>query len=679
MDTPFDGTTGMKTAFSLLVIFLLSLCACTPYRDVPLEKDFLEPVSGLDTLNIENRINDIKKSLRYSPKDPSLHRKLAIYYRLKATPYSRAMSIEEIERAIMLAPDDPLNHVEKGLTLYAMRFIGEAEDAIKQAIRLDPGFFHAWFQLGRIEKDRYLLNMCFTERKENAIRCFKKACNIDDTHEETLYNLGLLHCLRRMYKTSKKYASRAATLHPDNPRHHLLLGTILFRMRLFEGAAREYDIALTLMDDAERSYYLDAAPLLPFKQREEYLKWPEDQGKKWSGRFWLRNDPTPATELNERLLEHYERVFLARELLTHDRLELDGAETARGLALISYGLPDKFLYNLGGGLQGPMVVWEYTREGTGFRLYFQDEFLNGNYHIPIDPAFIGIATATQNILNTVPQSYEYPVAFIPAGIQVASASRMLGSGNTRVEFSVAIPDSAIDDPGVRFTLVLSIFDFDLNRIVNEIRHLRPDTLLSFERGEESYRLFNFNIDLIPPSGKCDMAMELTGGKPYRRATCDKEIDITDLAWNKPGASDIRLNLSLPESGCTSFLDPIPVYYNGTRLCMSYDIYNLSGNQDGLSRYRLTYSIKPVPKSDKDYNGIRKALWWIARSTRGGMDKVRPFISSSLEQSIDSPHVTDALQIELGSIEPGRYVLILDIEDLISGGAIRREREFIIRD
>ncbi|MBU8922758.1 MAG: GWxTD domain-containing protein [Bacteroidales bacterium] len=669
----------MKTVFSLFMIFLLMLCACTPYRDIPVDKDFLNPLSGLDTLNIKNSINDVKESLRFRPEDPSLHRKLAIYYRLMATPYSRAISIEEIDRAIALDPDDPLNHVERGLTLYAMRFIGDAEAAMKQAIKLDPGFFHAWFQLGRIEKDRYLVNMCFTERKENAISYFKKAYNIDDTHEETLYNLGLLHCLRRMYKTSKKYASRASTLHPDNPKHHLLLGTILFRMGLFEDAAKEYDTALILMDDLENSYYLDTAPLLPFKQREEYLKWPETQGRKWSGRFWLRNDPTPATELNERLLEHYERVFLARELLTHDRLGLDGAETARGLALISYGLPDKFLYNLGGGLHGSMVAWEYCGEGTGFTLYFQDEFLNGNYHIPIDPAFISIATATQNILNSVPQSYEYPVAFIPAGIHVASARRMLASGNTDLEFSIAIPDSAIDDPGTDFTLVLSIFDFDLNRIIYEIHRIRPDTLLSFKRGEESYRLFNFNIGMIPPSGKCDMAIELTGGKPYRRATCEREIEIGDLSWDKPGASDIRFTLSLSEVGCTSLLDPIPAYDHGTRLCLSYDIYNLSRGQDNLSRYRLTYAIKTVSKSAEDYSGIRKTLWWIARSARGGSDDVSPFISSSLEQSIDSPHVTDALQIELGSIEPGRYVLTLDIEDIVSGGTIRREREFVIKD
>jgi len=349
------------------------------------------------------------------------------------------------------------------------------------------------------------------------------------------------------------------------------------------------------------------------------------------------------------------------------------------MALVSYGLPDKFLYNLGGGLHGPMVVWEYNAENTGFRLYFQDEFLNGNYHIPIDPGFMSIASATQNIFNSVPQSYTYPVEFIPAGIQVASARRMLPSGNTELEFSIAIPDSAIDDTQAIYTFVLSIFDFNLNRIVNEIHDIRPDTLLSFVRDDESYRLFNFYIDLIPPSGNCDLAIEFTGGRPYRRATCEKELEIGDLSWSKPGASDIRFNLSIPETACTSLLDPIPIYHNGTRLCLSYDIYNLTRNKDGLSRYKVTYAIRPVPKTADDYNRIRRTLWWIARSARGGHDKASPTISSTLEQSINASSASDKLQIELESIEPGRYVLTLDIEDLVSGGAIRREREFIISD
>ncbi|HSG26851.1 MAG TPA: GWxTD domain-containing protein [Candidatus Krumholzibacterium sp.] len=665
-----------KTLLSILVPFL-SVLACSIYSTKVLREDFLDPAALSDSLDIEEEIERLKAEIYSDTDDPSLHRELAVYYRMLGTPHSRALSIDEIDRAIALDPENPLNHIEKGLTLYAMRFNGEAAASMKRAVRADPGSFQAWYQLARIEKDRYLVNMCFPEHRDEAIRYYKKAYNIDDSHEDTLFNLGFLHLLRGMPRTSMKYASRVAALHPENPRHHLLIGSVYFRMGEFEKASAEYALAISLMGPDESLYYLETLPLLDTRQREDYGSWPEAQRREWNRRFWIRNDPTPATEMNERLLTHYERVFYARELLAHRRMGIDGAETARGFALISYGLPDKFLYNLGGGLSGSMVIWEYDRGDPAFRLYFMDEFLNGNYIIPIDPGFTAIADATQNVFDNIPQVYTYPVEFVPAPLNVVTAQSRSPEDETLIEFAAAVPDSVFEGSDGDFTVLVSIFDGELTRIVSESFDVAADTMKTISRLGQEYRMFHFEIGLIPPAGECNLVMEFTGGSPFRRGTWDLTGEIGDFPRNTLCMSSIRLVLGDGAGGCGNALDPLPLYPRGSRICLAYGIYGLTRGLDNMSHYRLTYTIKPPPGSDEGMKGLRRMMYWIARSARGGRDREVPFISSSLEQRVDRPDVSDNIQIDLGSVEPGRYLLHVLVEDLAGGGTVSSEREFIV--
>lgn len=664
--------------FAGLLIVLLLLPSCTTYKKTALEEDFINGYEDTDEKTLRDRIDAIQDSLRFDYENPSLHRQLAIFYRLQATPYSRALAIEEIEKAISLEPDDPLNQIELGLTYYAMRFTGEAEAAFRRALRIDPGSFDAWYQMARIEKAKYLKNMCFVDYIEKSINYYKKAYNIDNRHEETLFNLSFLHLLRRMTRSSRKYASKVLEYYPENPRNHLLMGSVQFRLGEFDAALQSFKRGISLMDDEEKSPYLDTAPLLQQSEKDRYLCWPDGEKESWNRKFWLLNDPTPATETNERLLSHYDRVFFAKELLTLRRLGLDGVETARGQALIRYGLPDKFLYNLGGGIHGPFVIWEYNRSGAAFRLYFQDEFLNGNYHIPIDPAFMDLADMTQSVLDNIPQAYEYPVLYIPAPVMVGHAQTRTGKDWTSLEFSIAFPDSAVEKPGSPFDLTFSIFDNEWNRIRNETIKIRPDTLFTFEKQGRPYYLYTFNIAMMPRIGDCTFAMELTGGRPFRRGSWKSYFPIRDLGGNTLKTSDIRFSLPLEGANCAGPLDPVPSYGPGASLCLSYEIYNLTRNRHNMSRYRLTYSIMDPGRNGEDLEGIRKTLWWIARSVRGAGEQA-PYISSTLEQSVNSSMISDNLEIDTSSLAPGKYLLRLLIEDLTDNESCSTEKEFIITD
>ncbi len=664
----------------LLIIFgcISAIFSCASLQRQYFTEDFIDSVDVSDPGEINDLIASLRDSLSINM-DPSLHRRLAVYFRLLGTPYSRRISIDEIDKAILHSPDDPMNHVEKGLTLYAMQFNGDALRSFERAARLDPGCFHAWYHLARMKKAEYLKNMCFAAENEEAIALFKKALNLKDRHEDTLFNLGFLHIFRRMYDTAGKYASKAVFLYPDNPRHHLLMGTILFRLRKFAESRAEFNKALELMDERQRRIYEDTSFLLSGEDSESCLALPADARTEWNRRFWFMNDPTPATEINERLLSHFERVFLARELLEHKRLHLDGNETARGMALIKYGYPDRMFYDLGDGLYGAFVIWEYHDEKGGFRLFFQDEFLNGNYHIPIDSFFLHLADATQSVFDNVREVFRYPLEHVNTPFSAQILRLKGGDKNTRIHFAAAFPDSAVPDSRKAYKVAFSIFDSGYNRISDNSLLLRPDTLRTIDRIGHRFYVFEFSVDLLPRSGECSFAVEISGGSPLHRGVWKGSCDIPDFSEEKLMCSDTGLMLHGAAGECGSIPDPLPVYSLSGDICLFSQTYGLRRDIDGLCKYRVSYSIKTPPASDEGLEGLRKVFWWMSRSVRGNAPETPPHVISSFEQRTASTTASNMLRVNLGSVRPGKHIISITVLDLVSGESFSSEREFIVTD
>lgn len=75
----------------------------------------------------------------------------------------------------------------------------------------------------------------------------------------------------------------------------------------------------------------------------QWLEWWENEDRKllsdMTG-FWVQLDPTPATEVNERLIEHWQRIASAREQFTRNSSTIYGTDD-RALIYIRYGSPDR--------------------------------------------------------------------------------------------------------------------------------------------------------------------------------------------------------------------------------------------------------------------------------------------------------------------------------------------------
>ncbi len=647
--------------------------SCSGMHPPTLDEDFID--CGDITLRecADDTIKALRTQIRSDPDAPEAYRRLAVCYRAVGTPESRLLSLQAIEKALELDPENPSYHVEMGLTQYARQFTGSAVASLDKAIELDPGCFQAWFHKGRIEKDLYLRNMCSEKHLDNAIRCFGRANNIRGDHQETLFDLGLLQYLRERFDVCVRCARAGEAHHPGSYRFRLLSSSVDLERNRFDAACSGFDSALVMMDADTRYMYEDVSLLLPMEERYTYLNLDERNRNEFNRKFWIMNDPTPATIVNERRLEHYKRVFLCTELLTDRRLGLEGVQTARGRALVSYGLPPLLLLKIGSGVDGPFVVWTYLQGDKMFMLYFQDEFLNGNYHIPIDRKFYDYAMITEGILQSVQQMYTYPVDYTHIPLVIENV-QFRGSGDkTRVDFAVALPDSLIASGAGSYNLDFTLFDNDWKVFLSESRSFDPDTLRHFKKSSVYWRLFPFTMELPPLQLQSSFAVEITGGKPPGRAVRRNPLTIRDLGGNNLSLSGLRLSLRDEEGVCTDLMDPLPSYAAGSALCVSYEIYNLRRNTENIARYRMTWSVT----SNDETEGPSGTWDWITASVRGSKPGPRVYISSSIEQMTSERSTSDDLMLDAASLEPGRYLLILEIEDLVAGFKVSGERPFAI--
>ena len=670
----------MRPRHSLALLVALLLCGCSfrpgGKRSVT-EGDFIEPVTSTDNGQVTEQIDSLKGQVEKDFRNPELHRQLAVAYRLAGTPHSRLLSSEEIDKAIALDPLNPILYVEQGLTLVARRFVGQAEASFLQVTKLDRDCFEAWFQLGRMEQYEYYKTMCFPPILVKAIGYFETAYRINRKDEETLVNLAFLHSFRHMYQTGLMYGTRALMYHPKSVNAHLVCGMLYTRNNEFEKAAKEFSTAFLLMSNEQRKPYESIAPLLSLDERDLYLSASKTKKEDWRRRFWAENDPTPATEVNERELEHFTRVLISDWTMSDERRNARGSDTDRGAAVIRYGLPDKKLYDLGASTSGGWIIWQYNLPSGAFSLYFNDEFLNGDYHFPISDYYGG---ESLRILNTVPQRYEYPIKYTPFPLAVQIAERRGANERTRLEFSVAVPDSVKGAKSRSWDLFVTFFDSQWNRFSRDRLSLRPDSLPTIEKRIGRFVVCNFNLEMLPRELACTCIVELVLDKDLRKGTSRYPLEIRDMYGRSLKLSNIKL--TLPDSGgaCTSVLDPIPLYPPKSKLCLSYELYNLRLDESNQARYRLTYAIRnPAPSDAQSGASIQRTLsymWW---SIKGKKSDEKPYIESSIEQRAQATTVADKLQIDIGTLEPGTYVLSIDAEDLLTGMSVTDSRLFTVSE
>jgi len=119
---------------------------------------------------------------------------------------------------------------------------------------------------------------------------------------------------------------------------------------------RLYIDIIDLVNDAERA-------------RWKTLRTP-DEKMAFIKRFWIGHDLTPATFVNERLIEHYSRLRHARNKY---RWMGSRGYDDRGMIYIQYGPPDDYVDDVINQGTVPMSSWVYYRHGNPLNFDFVDQ------------------------------------------------------------------------------------------------------------------------------------------------------------------------------------------------------------------------------------------------------------------------------------------------------------------
>lgn len=117
--------------------------------------------------------------------------------------------------------------------------------------------------------------------------------------------------------------------------------------------------------------YLDVIDILPVEMEKAWhALQANDKKVTFVREFWLANDYTPATVVNERLIEHYQRLRHAR--MRYSWINPKGYDD-RGTIYIKYGEPDNFVDEVMNTNAVPVSTWAYYRHGSPVTFDFINE------------------------------------------------------------------------------------------------------------------------------------------------------------------------------------------------------------------------------------------------------------------------------------------------------------------
>ncbi|MFT5370466.1 MAG: GWxTD domain-containing protein, partial [Candidatus Latescibacterota bacterium] len=82
--------------------------------------------------------------------------------------------------------------------------------------------------------------------------------------------------------------------------------------------------------------------------------------------FWKGQDPTPSTPVNERLIQHLQRMTYVETNFSRTNTE-EPIDTDRGRVYITYGPPDEIERDASSSEGKPSEIWHYGRNQFIFR------------------------------------------------------------------------------------------------------------------------------------------------------------------------------------------------------------------------------------------------------------------------------------------------------------------------
>jgi GWxTD domain-containing protein len=249
----------------------------------------------------------------------------------------------------------------------------DARSDAEKAIALDPAYAPAYRLVGDWwdqMQDDY----------EKAILWYTRYMAMRPGDVEARLQMGRLYLKARDFEGTTRMLMDYAQGRPEEIHVLPILAQACLEMKRLDWAQSFYARYLDGVDAEERALYRDIRLVVYPDERADYeAAMKAGQGEAFIRRFWARRDPDLITPVNERLLEHYRRVWYARTTFSARKRPWD----RRGEVYIRFGEPDHRSRSDMANFHQSLAV-QRVKESMAQELYGRDADL-GTYIGPVYP------------------------------------------------------------------------------------------------------------------------------------------------------------------------------------------------------------------------------------------------------------------------------------------------------
>jgi GWxTD domain-containing protein len=638
-----------------------------------------------------DRAGDILNDLLSDyPNDPNVNHLLGMSFAQKGGIMNRKYALQFLKAAVNLEPDSLDWQYDLGCVLYEADTKYTAYLCFKAIIEADSNYLDAYLRLFDICHDRYKHN-ANVEKLAEGYQTVRTACKRFPLNTDLIYKQALTAML---LKNPKEAEILLAGMHdPDTLRAEIILlnAYLKYRAREYEQSLNLFNMGIALLPlDASRGYY-DISLLLSPSQKSEYDILSESMQKRYRDSLWDVLDLDMTTEVNEKMVEHYARVYYSELLFSDQRRDKHGWETDRGKLCIRYGEPAFQNWNLAPGDVWSLSsfdinwsnewMWGFMIDGRIEVLKFIDLIGWDNYQLaPIGEGSFDrkahelvTATPTQPSIEWQTSTIEaYFSYFIYKG----------EDGESMVDVFIATPYDQLKYVSLEGHAACQVEYraalLDLNGQALGRQALEQQYVISPTLSENPEFYHSAKVSLTAPPESLFIACAIEQKSAGKRSTFQIPIEIYDFGDAGFHLTGLILasKIARPEEGSVynrGDYKLVPnfnnTYEESDTLIIYYEMYDLPTDLRGLTRYRLTYTISEIKPPGNLFSFVGD-IFSSGKQTS---------ITHTSEMGDRRTEILAPLQIDLSSLGPGLYEFTLTIDELILGKTLTRKTQFSIVD
>lgn len=688
-------------SITILISSNSSLIASDIDKKVEAEKYYQQALKYYEQGKSALATEQLKIALKFNNKLAKAYNRLALIYMDEGTVYGRFKATIELEKALKLEPKNVEFRFNEAMLNLKKGFAGVAEKNFKQIIKLDPQNYLAYFHIAKIKEQEMLhyddmisieessdaiisMQSYAEDIKEQASEYYKKAIAINPKFPDAYYRLALVYYEFNNYAEMIQLLESAVKIIPDDKNCHLFLGFAYQNTKNYSRAAVQYQTAKKLMSPQEREMLESVDYVLTPNQDLNYATISAAEKQDFQQKFWRSKDPFYLTEVNEREMEHFSRLAYSNLRFSKPERKIEGWQTDRGKVLIRYGEPVSkyrtrpFIGEVFGDgrntLHHSKEVWIYL----DFNFVFEDRYMSDNYTFAwgFRPGadnkenYERLIKKYPDYYKLIPDSQFFNVPFDVVAFQGQNKK-------TELEFCYNVPIGKISSSGHRFRLRQGIFLFDesWNLIIQKTSNFsfQKDDIATINR-EPCYGNHE-SVELKP--GTYHLAFEFEDERSGKRSRIQRDIRVIGFLKNQFQMSDIlfahevrppNLNVLPARSDFQIIPNPLKSYRRGEPVVIYYELYQLSLDFNGETRFRIEYQI------GADTKALSSAKRFL---TNIGIMKKTGEVTSSYVFSGKTHDELQYQKILLDKNMTGKIKLILKATDLLTGVSLQKEASFTI--